>query len=348
MARPNRRPWRPAPAAASAARSALQVAARGDGTYRADALANTGVDGAEDSTEAPDFAHITVLLGPTLDALAAVPAGWVVDCTLGGGGHSEGILRARPDLRVLGLDRDEVALAAASARLAPFGDRFVGVHAAFADVTDVLDARGLDRVSAAVADLGVSSPQLDRPERGFSFRFDGPLDMRMDPSRGESLLDKLRAVRQPELVEILRELGDVDRPGRAARVICEAIDEGVEGTAELAARVARVLPGPSRIHPATRVFQALRMWVNDEAGQLARLIETLPARLAPGGVLAIISFHSGEDRIVKHAMRELAPRGGEFWLPSRKPIDADAVEVGHNPRARSARLRLLARRPEDA
>ena len=308
-----------------------------------------GVDGSTgDEAEDTGFSHVTVLLRPTLDALVDVPAGWVVDCTLGGGGHTEGILRARSDLRVLGLDRDAEALAAATARLSPFGDRFVGVHAAFADVAEVLDTRGLAQVSAVVADLGVSSPQLDRPERGFSFRFDGPLDMRMDPSQGESLLEMLQQVRQPELVEILRELGDVDRPGRAARVICEAIEEGVEGTAELAARVARVLPGPSRIHPATRVFQALRMWVNDEAGQLERLIATVPERLLPGGVLAVISFHSGEDRIVKHAMRELAPRGGAFWLPTRKPIEADADEVGHNPRARSARLRLLARRLEDA
>lgn len=294
------------------------------------------------------YAHATVLRAEVVAALAAVPSGWVVDCTLGGGGHSEALLQARPDLRLLGLDRDADALLAAQARLAGFGERFLCAHAPFADIGRVLERLGIGQLAGVIADLGVSSPQLDRADRGFSFRSDGPLDMRMDPSRGEPLRERLLRIRQEDLAVVLRDYGDVDRPGRAARVCCEAAAEGVDSTVELAARISRVLPGPSKIHPATRVFQALRIWVNDEIEQLERLLVVAPARLLPGGVLAVIAFHSGEDRVVKHALRALAPRNGEFELPVRKSIEADLAEVAVNPRARSARLRLLRRRPPDA
>ncbi len=296
----------------------------------------------------PPYAHATVLRDEVVAALAEVPSGWVVDCTLGGGGHSEALLRARPDVRLLGLDRDADALLAAQARLVGFGERFLCAHAPFADVDRVLDRLGIREVAGFIADLGVSSPQLDRADRGFSFRSDGPLDMRMDPSRGEPLRERLLRVRQEDLAVVLREYGDVDRPGRAARVCCEAAAEGVDSTVELAARISRVLPGPSKIHPATRVFQALRIWVNDEIEQLERLLAVAPPRLLPGGVMAVISFHSGEDRVVKHTFRALAPRHGEFELPVRKSIEADVVEVSVNPRARSARLRLLRRPLADA
>ncbi len=277
-------------------------------------------------------------------ALSTVPGGVVVDCTLGGGGHTEAILRSRTDLRVIGLDRDLDALKAATARLQPFADRFVAVHRRFGAIDDVLAEQGVAAVAGIVADLGVSSPQLERGERGFSIRNDGPLDMRMDASSGEPLIDRLRRVRSDELADILWSYGDVQRSRRVARAIEEAIAEGVETTAALAAHVARALPGPSRTHPATRVFQALRIWVNDEIGEVEALLAQAPAHLLPGGVLAVISFHSGEDRVVKHAMRQIAPRDSDFELVTRKSIEPEDVEVEGNPRARSARLRLLRRR----
>lgn len=276
-------------------------------------------------------------------ALAGVPAGWIVDATLGGGGHSEALLRAREDVTILGLDRDQEALAAAAQRLAPYAGRVRLWHGPFGAVAQALEVHGIAGVSGVIADLGVSSAQLDRGSRGFSFRFDGPLDMRMDQSTGARLVELLGSVRQEELAGILRGYGDVDRPGRAARVICEAIAEGVDSTAELATRVARVLPGPSRIHPATQVFQALRMWVNDEAGELHKLLAAIPPRLVPGGVMAVVSFHSGEDRLVKHGLRALVAADRALTLPTRRAIFVSDAEAASNPRARSARLRLLAR-----
>ncbi|MCB9738160.1 MAG: 16S rRNA (cytosine(1402)-N(4))-methyltransferase RsmH [Deltaproteobacteria bacterium] len=293
------------------------------------------------------FQHITVLRDEVVAALGETPAGWVVDCTLGGGGHSEAMLQARADHSVLGLDRDPDALAAATARLAPFGPRFVARQSTFGALGEVCAERGLSAVAGVVADLGVSSPQLDRPERGFSFREDGPLDMRMDPTSGEPVLELLRRARAEELADVLYHYGDVERSRRLSRIIVEAIGEGVSGTSELAARIARAVPGRPKIHPATRVFQALRIWVNDELGEVERLMAAAPALLHPGGVLAVISFHSGEDRIVKHAMRALAPKDGEFELVTRKSEQPSEAETARNPRARSARLRILRRRHPD-
>lgn len=293
------------------------------------------------------FDHVTVLRREVADALADVPAGVVVDCTLGGGGHSEAILQARDDVQVIGLDRDPSAIAAATARLAPFGPRFRAQQRRFSELDAACDQAGVTALSGVVADLGVSSPQLDQPERGFSFRAGGPLDMRMDPTTGEPVLALLQRTRAAELADVLYHYGDVERSRRLAKVVLDAVGEGVDDTAELAARIARAVPGRPKIHPATRVFQALRIWVNDELGEVERLLEAAPARLAPGGVLAVISFHSGEDRIVKHGLRALAPRGADFELPTRRSIEPSDAEVQANPRARSARLRLLRRRHPD-
>ncbi|MEY3013137.1 MAG: hypothetical protein RIT45_1872 [Pseudomonadota bacterium] len=295
------------------------------------------------------FEHVTVLRDEVVQALTGVPAGLVVDCTLGGGGHSEALLASRDDIGVLGLDRDPRAIAAATERLAPFGERFTCRQQRFGELRQACEAMQTGALAGVVADLGVSSPQLDDGDRGFSFRFDGPLDMRMDPTSGEPVLELLRRTRAADLAVVLYYYGDVERSRRLAKVVLEAIGEGVSGTAELAARIARAVPGRPKIHPATRVFQALRIWVNDELGEVETLLADAPALLAPGGVLAVISFHSGEDRIVKHAMRALAPKDGEFELVTRKSVEPSAAEVERNPRARSARLRLLRRRsPDDA
>lgn len=291
------------------------------------------------------FHHVTVLGAASVDALAQVPAGWVIDCTLGGGGHSELVLQRLDHVRVLGLDRDPAALSAARERLAGYGDRFKAVHASFAELAQVCAEEGITQLSGLIADLGVSSHQLDTFERGFSFRADGPLDMRMDTTRGETLADKLAQTSKRELADVLYYYGDERASHRVADAILAAFGDGVRGTAELADRIAAVLPRGGKIHPATRSFQALRMWVNEEIEQLERLVATAPGLLAPAGVMAIISFHSGEDRVVKQVFREFAKgKYGDYELPHRKPLLPSAEESAHNPRARSAKLRTLRRK----
>ncbi len=266
---------------------------------------------------------------------------WVVDCTLGGGGHSEAILQALPQVRLLGLDRDPAALQAATARLVNFGDRFVCEHAEFAELQQVWARRQLPPLLAVVADLGVSSHQFDRPERGFSLRLDGPLDMRMDPSRGPTALELLADVRLEDLADVLYEYGDIQRSIGTARILLEEVQAGATTTARLADRLAARLGRSRSIHPATQVFQALRVWVNGEYRQVRALLAQAPGLLAPGGALAVISFHSGEDRPVKQTMAELGKRGGEFWLPQRKPVLPSEQEQQQNSRSRSAKLRVL-------
>lgn len=268
----------------------------------------------------------------------------VVDCTLGGGGHSEAILAAIPHARVIGLDRDPAAIAAASQRLADFGPRFVAVHAPFGRLQQSLDLLQVHDVTAIIADLGVSSHQFDTPERGFSLRHDGPLDMRMDPSTGPTLASLLAAVSLEDLADILYQYGDIRRSIGTARIVLQSVQEGADTTAKLAQRLAARLPRDRNVHPATLVFQALRIWVNDELAELETLLRDAPGLMQPGGVLAVISFHSGEDGLVKQAMRAQAPKKyGEFMRS--KPQVANEDEVRSNPRARSARLRLLWRRP---
>lgn len=303
------------------------------------------------SSDNPGFAHVTVLRDAVTQAVAAAATGHtdalVVDCTLGGGGHAEAILRALPDARVIGLDRDLAAIAAASARLADFGPRFRAVHTPFGKLTTILRKLDVPDVTAIVADLGVSSHQFDTAERGFSLRNDGPLDMRMDPSTGLTLAERLATVTLEELADVLYEFGDIRRSIGTARIVLQSVQEGADTTAKLAQRLAARLPRDRNVHPATLVFQALRIWVNGELNELEALLRDAPGLLQEGGVLAVISFHSGEDRMVKQMMRDKAPKKyGEFVRG--KPQAAGDEEVHDNPRARSARLRLLWRSRQGA
>lgn len=284
------------------------------------------------------------------------------DATLGGGGHALRILEASaPDGRLVGIDRDQTALAAAGTRLERFGDRVTLVHGTFGDARAILSGLGLAAIDGFLLDVGVSSPQLDVAERGFSFQREGPLDMRMDPSQGESARDVLERLSIDELADTLRKYGDERYAGRIARAIKQQIAAGaLQTTTELAALVARSVPpphpgrgGPS-INPATRTFQALRILVNDELGQLERFLADLPDMLKPGGRVVIIAFHSLEDGLVKNRFRDLARDPGlpadiaeqmgvratpVFNLLTRKPAYPSDAETAGNPRARSARLR---------
>ncbi len=281
------------------------------------------------------FDHLPVMAQPVLDTLAGLE-GLLIDCTLGGGGHSALLLQANPGLRVVGLDQDPSARAAAAEHLAPYGDRVRIVATNFADYSPAEPA------AAVLADLGVSSPQLDRAERGFSFRLAGPLDMRMDPERGETagaLIDRLE---ETELADLIYAYGEERLSRRIARKIQEQGPWAGRTTAELAYLVAGCYAPAARrgrIHPATRTFQALRIAVNDELGVLDRLLAAAPDWLVPGGLLAFISFHSLEDRRVKTAF--LAD--GRLERVTRKAIQASPEEADANPRSRSARLRIARR-----
>lgn len=308
--------------------------------------------GSEESSDG--FAHVTVMREAAVQAIAQAPfwaqgqapeaIQWVVDCTLGGGGHAEALLEALPAAHLLGFDRDLAALAAATERLKRFGARVHTVHAPFAELAAHCERLGIQQVHGIVADLGVSSHQFDTAERGFSFRMDGPLDMRMDPSRGPTALELLGEARLEDLADVLYAYGDIRRSIGTARILLEEVGKGAVTTAVLAERLAARLGRQRSLHPATQVFQALRIWVNGELDQLELLLQQAPALLTPGAALAIISFHSGEDRLVKHRFAELAKRGGEFSLPQRKPQVAEDEELRVNPRARSAKLRVLQRR----
>ena len=254
------------------------------------------------------FEHRTVLRRETVELLAAAPGKLFLDGTLGGGGHAEALLDA--GAKVIALDQDPSALEAARARLSGRGDRFVAEHANFRDARGVLDRLGVSEVDGALVDLGVSSPQLDEPSRGFSFRSTGPLDMRMDPTRGQPLSALLAQWDERTLARILDTLGEERFARRIARAIHQAHREGkLENTAQLADLVGRSIPRkawPRDIHPATRTFQALRIAVNDELGALSDWIGSLPRIVARGGRAAAISFHSLEDRLVKQGFARLA------------------------------------------
>ncbi len=290
-----------------------------------------------------EFTHLTVLREETLDALAPRAGGVYADATLGGGGHASAILeRSAPDGRLIGIDRDPAALAAARERLASYGDRATFVHGAFADVTRILADVGCPQVDGLVADLGVSSPQLDRAERGFSFRADGPLDMRMDPTRGETARGLIEGLSERELADVIYQLGEERKSRPIARAIKRAeADDQLHTTEDLRRAVVRAI-GPRRrggVDPATRTFQALRIAVNDELGQLDALLAQLPGVLADDGVAVVISFHSLEDRKVKRFFR-----GEESLSPlTKKPVIAGDEERAANPRSRSAKLRAARR-----
>jgi len=293
------------------------------------------------------FAHLPVLTDAVRQVFAALPAGAgeapprLIDATLGGGGHSALLLEDHPRLEVIGLDQDATARAAAAARLAPWADRLRIVATNFAAYNP--DAP----VQAVLADLGVSSPQLDRPERGFSFRAEGPIDMRMNPEAGETAAELLDRLEEGALADVLFQFGEERLSRRIARRLVaerEAKPWGERSTSELAYAVAGCYPPKARrgrIHPATRSFQALRIAVNDELRALERLLRHAPDWLVPGGLLAIISFHSLEDRLVKQAF--LAD--GRLERITRRPLVADPAEAEANPRSRSAKLRLARRLP---
>lgn len=311
---------------------------------------------------APRFEHRPVLVDLVVELFAPVPPGVVVDATLGGGGHAEALLDAHPHLAVLGLDQDPDAVAAASDRLARFGDRFTARRTRFDEIArvaaDVLAGRGHEGegISGALFDLGVSSPQLDRPERGFSYRWSGPLDMRMDPSRPVQAADLVNGAPERELARLLRAYGDERHAPRIARAI--VAHRPLTTTGELAEVVRDAVPAPARRrggHPARRTFQALRIAVNDELGVLPSALDDAVELLAPGGRCVAIAYHSGEDRIVKERFRRAATGGwtGPSHLPpppdvrptvrllrrgARRP---DAVEVAENRRAEAARLRAV-------
>ncbi|RME87489.1 MAG: 16S rRNA (cytosine(1402)-N(4))-methyltransferase RsmH [Zetaproteobacteria bacterium] len=304
--------------------------------------------------------HAPVLREAFADFLVVRKSGRYVDATFGRGGHARAVLaRLAPEGRLLALDRDPEAVAAAEA-LAREDSRCVARHAAFSELAFVLDELGWDAVDGVGFDLGVSSPQLDDPARGFSFRQPGPLDMRMDPTRGEPLARKLARVSERRLAEVLRAYGDERYARRIAAAILRAFRRGeIRDTAALAEVVARAVPRTrGRIHPATRTFQALRIWVNDELEELRRGLAAAVERLAPGGRLVVISFHSGEDRIVRDAIEAevrgcicpprlpcVCGRKPRMRWVQKKPIRPSEDEVARNPRARSARLRVAERLP---
>lgn len=307
-----------------------------------------------------DAQHVPVLLEETLGFLAPErrPGGLFVDATVGLGGHAEALLRRAPEARLLGLDRDPQALELAARRLAPFGDRVRLENAVFDRLEEVLARLGVDRVAGVLADLGVSSLQLDRPERGFSFRRDGPLDMRM--GIGDlTAADLVNQSSEEELERIIRDYGEERHARRIARAIARArADSPITTTGQLKTLIDRIKGWSfhkEKIDPATRVFQALRIEVNQELARLDALIEQTVRLLEPDGRLVIISYHSLEDRIVKNRLREMAQ--GEvdqitgrtrsetqlIEALTRKPVRPAEEEIAFNPRSRSAKLRAAKR-----
>ena len=300
------------------------------------------------------FRHESVLAGEVIDFLRPASGRTIIDGTLGGGGHSGLLLKG--GARVISFDRDPQALSHARALLAPYGESFTALEGNYADAPEALAALGIGRVDGILLDLGVSSHQLDTPERGFSFQREGPLDMRM-ASTGATAADLVNTAPASELARFFREYGDEPRAIQfAARIVRAREKKPLETTAELAELIAAGRTGPR--HPATRVFQALRIAVNDEIGSLERALPAFASLLVPGGRMAVITFHSLEDRIVKHFFRRHAvaeidhptwpaPRpnpGYLFDALTPRSVTASPGELARNPRARSARLRVVERR----
>ncbi|MEE2965283.1 MAG: 16S rRNA (cytosine(1402)-N(4))-methyltransferase RsmH [Acidobacteriota bacterium] len=290
--------------------------------------------------------HEPVLPGETIEQLAPAGRALMVDCTVGTGGHTEALFQAGAT-RVLGFDRDAEVLSLARERLSPWLDRLELVHGDYRAFGQALDERGIDRIDGALADLGHSTVQLETDGRGFSFRLDAPLDMRMDRSQGQTLAEMLDEVTPEALADVIYEYGEERHSRRIARRIIWARDAGeLTTTTQLATAVRRSIRyrGRTRIDPATRTFQALRIWVNRELDGLDVFLRSLASRLAAGARMVIISFHSLEDRIVKHTLRELEQGGGvDLRVLTRRPVRPGPDEVSRNPRARSARLRAAER-----
>ncbi len=307
------------------------------------------------------FQHIPVLLHEVIAGLQPRVGGVYLDGTLGGGGHTRAILTAaHPEGRLFGIDADPAALAAAQAQLAAAGiaaERYTLVHGRFGAMAALAAQHGFDRFDGILLDLGVSSHQFDTAERGFSFSADGPLDMRLDPTRGATAADLVNELAEQALANVIYRYGEERMSRRIARQIVERRRERpFTRTADLAAVVARAAGrgGRDRIHPATRTFQALRIAVNNELEQLEAALPQALDLLAPGGRMAVISFHSLEDRIVKLFFRAESGYGGSanerpvrLTIITRKPLEAGEAEVSVNPRARSAKLRIAELRTEN-
>ena len=292
-----------------------------------------------------DPIHEPVMEAEVIALLEPSRGGLFVDCTVGLGGHARGLLTGGAT-RVIGFDRDPAALAIAAESLKPWGDRVDLVHADYRELPQVLSARGIKAVAGALADLGVSSMQFDAPGRGFSFRRDEPLDMRMDQTAGPTAAELLADVEETDLANVIYQYGEERFSRRIARAIVEARQAGpVATTGRLAEIVRRAIPrkGYQRIDPATRTFQALRIWVNRELDGLDTFLVAASRLLRAGARLAVITFHSLEDRIVKHAFRALAAGEDAIRVLTRKPVVPSDAEVARNPRARSAKLRAIER-----
>lgn len=305
-----------------------------------------------------EFEHKSILVNEILGFLDLQPSAVVIDATLGLGGHTEAILQTFANTRVIGIDQDQKALVNATERLKSFGSRFQGIHSNFVEISNVADEFKIRAVDAVIADLGVSSMQLDDAERGFSFRFDAPLDMRMDTSKGSTAAELLEELDQEEIANLIYRYGEERKSRRVARLIIERREAGqpVRTTEDLARLVERAVgrSPKDKIHPATRTFQALRIAVNNELGILDRFIKDSIDLLKLNGTLSVVTFHSLEDRIVKQAFQKLSgkcfcppriPRcvcGAEkrVEILTRKPVVPTEEEMSANPRSRSAKLRV--------
>jgi 16S rRNA (cytosine1402-N4)-methyltransferase len=286
------------------------------------------------------------MVAEVLTHLEPSRGGVFVDCTVGLGGHARALLDAGAT-RLIGLDRDPAALRLARETLHGFGDRAELVHSDYRAIDDVLEARSVARVDGILADLGVSSLQLDAEGRGFSFRRDEPLDMRMDTTAGPTAAEAIAASDERTLADVIYEFGEERQARRIARRIVEQrTARPIETTGQLAEIVRRAIPrkGYTRIDPATRTFQAIRIWVNRELDGLDVFLERAARRLATGGRLVVITFHSLEDRIVKHTLRSLQASGGiGLTVRTKRPVTPGEAEIERNPRARSAKLRAAER-----
>ena len=289
--------------------------------------------------------HLPVMVDETMRFLQPQRGGTYVDCTVGLGGHTRALLEGGADL-VIGIDRDPQALAVAAETLAAYGTRVRLTHADYRDIDAVLDRHGIGEVAGTLADLGVSSLQFDADGRGFSFRRDEPLDMRMDQTQGATAAERLAVVEETALADVIFQFGEERKSRRIARAIVGARSQTpIETTGQLAAIVRRAAGGSGwqRIDPATRTFQALRIWVNGELDRLDEFLRRAAARLRLGGRLVIVSFHSLEDRIVKHTLRALDRADGLVRVLTGKPLVPGDDEIERNPRARSAKLRVAER-----
>ena len=305
------------------------------------------------------FVHQPVLLHETIGELVTKKDGIYVDCTLGGGGHTETILKTCPEARVIGIDQDMEAIRASAERLAPYGDRAIFVWNNFRNLSQVLMELGIEKVDGFLFDLGISSPQLDHGERGFSYQHDAPLDMRMNRDKATTTArDIVNTYSEEEITDIIYRYGEERWAKRIAQFICERREEApIETTGELVSIIKAAIPKKVREeghHPAKKTFQALRIAVNDELNIIAPAMEDAAKHLNKGGRLAVISFHSLEDRIVKETMKYLSldcicppesiictcDKERLIKVVVRKPIVAGAEELAENPRARSAKLRV--------